>query len=89
MGIAQIIFLACLALCFWKRLWIALAVLVGVIVSANALFYLAHSPGLALVIAFGGVLIGFPIAVYLNLEGREKQERRRTIRRSRRHTGRE
>ena len=88
MYIAQVLFLACLGLCFWKRLWIALGVLVAVIAISNALFFAFDSRGVAILVAYGGVLIGFPIAVYLNLEGREKQARRKNIRRARRHTGR-
>jgi len=88
-SIGQIVFLLCIGLCFWKQLWIALGVLVAVIVLANVFFFVADSPGMAILTAYGGVFFIFPIAVYFNLERREKEGRRKTIRRSRRHTGRE
>ena len=87
--LVQSLFLACLALCFWKKLWIALGVLVAVIVAANALFFAADSLPLALLTSSGGLFLVFPIAVYMNLQSREREERRSTIRRSRRRTGRE
>ena len=91
----EIVFLGCLGLCIWKRLWIALGVLVSVIVVSNALFVGKQLSVLAFVLSAGGLvaMIGtffvFPIVVYFNLEGRERHDRRSTIRRSRRHTGRE
>jgi len=88
-GIFEVVFLLCIGLCFWKRLWIALGVLGGVIVAANLLFFVADSKGWAVLTAVAGVFFLFPVAVYFNLERREKEDRRRTIRRSRRHTGRE
>ena len=59
------------------------------VVAANLLYFVADSKGWAVFTAVAGVFLLFPIAVYFNLERREKEERRRTIRRSRRHTGRE
>ena len=88
-GLVEFLFLGCLGLCFWKQLWIALGVLVGVIVLSNVLFFGAQSLPMALLTSFGGIFLVFPTAVYFNLEGRERQERRGTIRRSRRRTGRE
>jgi len=87
-GVVEVVFLLCIALCFWRRLWIALGVLVAVIAGSNALFFLTDAKAWALFAAFGGVFFMFPAAVYLNLEGREKEDRRKSIRRSRRRTGR-
>lgn len=88
-GIGEVVFLLCIGLCFWKQLWIALGVLVAVIVLANVFFFVAHSPGAGIATALGGVFFIFPMVVYFNLERREKENRRKTIRRTRRHTGRE
>ena len=88
-GLGEIVFLLCIGLCFWKQLWVALGVLVAVIVLANVLFFVANSPGMGILTAFAGVFLVFPMAVYVNLERREKLDRRKNIRRSRRHTGRE
>jgi hypothetical protein len=87
--VTQIAFLLCLALCFWKKLWLALGVLLAVIVASTALRFAFDSPVGAAAVAFLGVLAAFPLTVYFNLESREKQERRKSIRRTRRHTGRD
>jgi O-antigen ligase len=84
----QILFLLCLGLCIWKRLWIALIVLGGVIVASNFLHHGFGMTGWAILTAVVGVLFVFPTLVYFDLERREKQERKKTIGRSRRRTGR-
>ncbi len=88
-GAIEVVFLACIALCLWKQLWIALGILVVVIAASNALFFFADARVAAVIIAFTGVFLLFPAVVYKNLEGREREDRRKSIRRSRRHTGRE
>jgi len=88
-GLVEVVFLLCIALCFWKKLWVALGVLVAVIVLANVFVFVAHSPGAGIATALIGVFFAFPLTVYFNLERREKEDRRKSIRRSRRHTGRE
>jgi membrane protein implicated in regulation of membrane protease activity len=85
----EIVFLLCIALCFWKQLWIALGVLAAFIVAANVCFFALEAKAWAVFLALAGVFFAFPAAVYLNLEGREREDRRRSIRRSRKHTGRE
>lgn len=84
----QILFLLSLGLCIWKRLWIALSVLALVIVVSNVLHHGMDMTGTAILVAALGVLFVFPAVVYFDLERREKQQRKKTIGRSRRRTGR-